>query len=160
MNAVSTLRDHRNRVRWSSVVTTLPPGIHEPKLHGDVGFDLEAMHMAIIPPGESQDVAVNLKLWLPDGYYAEIRNRSSMARRGLYVDANIVDTGYRGPMFVLIRNMRKPTHDDPEPTAKISPRERIAQLLFHRVAPIWLDETEDVPDDTERGSNGFGSTGF
>lgn len=155
MNAVSTFRDSRNCVRWSPVDTTLPPGIHEPKLHGDVGFDLEAMYTIFIPSGESRDVAVNLKLWLPEGYYAEIRNRSSMARRGLYVDANIVDTGYRGPMFVLIRNMR-----GADEVAKIMPRERIAQLLFHRVNPVWLNQVDDVPDDTERGNNGFGSTGI
>lgn len=152
MNTVDPLRDSRHLVRHARVDPGLPPGIHHPKLHGDVGWDLEAMTDTRIQPHQAKDVAVNLRLHLPDGYYAEIRNRSSMAKRGLYVDANIVDSGFRGALYVMVRNM-----DVDE--IQIQAGERVAQLLFHRVCPVWLEEVVDISTDTERSVRGFGSTG-
>lgn len=98
----------RNRVRATAVDPGLPLGLHEPKLDGDVGWDLAAAMDVVIGPMQCADVPVNLRLALPAGVYADVRNRSSMARRGLYVDQNVVDSGYRGPMFVFVRNMGLP----------------------------------------------------
>lgn len=152
MNAVDPLRNPHTCVRVARVNPALPLGIHHPKLAGDVGWDLEAMEDAVIQPYTALDVPVNLQMHLPNGYYAEIRNRSSMAKRGLYVDANIVDTGFRGPLFVMIRNMQSPS-------LRIKAGERVAQLLFHRTQPVWLMEVAEVNTATERAINGFGSTG-
>lgn len=165
MNAVDVLRLPDTRVAWSRVDPDKPPGIHLPKLQGDVGWDLEAMEDIFILPMQACDVPVNLKLQLPSGYYAEIRNRSSMAKRGLYVDQNIVDTGFRGSLYVMIRNMRMPVGVDgngaymTDNFIKIRAGERVAQLLFHRVNPVWMDEVSEVDISTERATNGFGSTG-
>ncbi len=162
MSAVDVLRDPRFRIHAARVDLVLPLGIHRPKLQGDVGWDLEAMKAVTIMPMEACDVPVNVQLHLPPGFYAEIRNRSSMAKRGLYVDQNIIDTGYRGPLFVMIRNMTPP----PIPRISrfdgaivIKAGERIAQVLFHRVNPVWLLEVNEITTDTERAMNGFGSTG-
>lgn len=152
MNSNDRLHSGRNRITWSRVKPDLPAGIHEPKLVGDIGWDVEAMNAVTIRPGECANVGINCRLALPEGFYADIRNRSSMSRRGLYVDQNLIDTGYRGELFIFLRNMK-------DAGITIIAGERIAQLVFHRVHPVWLDEIEDVPITTDRGARGFGSTG-
>jgi dUTP pyrophosphatase len=159
----------RNRVLIARVDPALPLGLHRPKLDGDIGWDIEAMHDVVIPPMESVDVAVNIRMALPPGVYVDIRNRSSMAKRGLYVDHNLIDSGYRGPLFVLVRNLQLPVggHYVAEPgsatweehSVPISAGERVGQLVFHRSMPVWTHEVDEIHDDTERGDRGFGSTG-
>lgn len=167
------LRVPRNCVRWSRVDPNKDGGIHDPKLAGDTGFDLVAMETRTIGPMEACDVPVNCRIWLPQNWYADVRNRSSMARRGLYVDQNLIDNGYRGPMFVFIRNMLMPTvvqsmldmsmkalriTEDPH-TVTVHEGDRIAQLVFHKGQPAWSQEIPEVPMDTDRAADGFGSTG-
>lgn len=171
-------------LRWSRINPDLPPGIHRPKKHGDVGYDLEAMEDVIIPPMGIADVPVNAEVELPPNMWAAIRNRSSMGRRHLYVDQNVIDNGYRGPLYVLIRNMQLPsgksmylaedgafvhstyqsiTFTDDTPwdrnTIRIAAGDRIGQLVFHQMSMVRLSECEEIRRDTDRAASGFGSTG-
>ena len=159
-------RRDKTRVEWARLDPTKPGGVHVPKRAGDVGWDLEAMEDVVIPPMQAADVPVNGRLALPRGVWAEVRARSSIARRNLYVESGIIDTGYRGPLFVLVRNMALPTIpeyaygdlEDPR-TVVINAGERVGQLIFHLVAAIWTVEVAEVSIDTERAEDGFGSTG-
>lgn len=160
------LHQQKTCVRWARVDPAKPGGLHLPQLRGDIGFDMECMEDTLIPPMATVDVPVNARLEMPDGYYAFIWNRSSMGKRNLYVDQNLIDTGYRGRLFVLIRNMRLPrpvyesghVHDDGEIVLRAG--ERIAQLIFQKVAPLWTVEVEEISTDTDRSVDGFGSTGI
>lgn len=151
--SVDRLRSARRKVVWQKINPDLPAGLHEPKKAGDVGWDLEAAYPHTIRPGHPVDVATNVRLALPSGYWAEIRARSSIVRSGLVIEAGIIDTGYRGPLFALVRNMQadgKPVH--------LNAGRRIAQVVFHKINEVWIEEAE-VGVDTERGEGGFGSTG-
>lgn len=199
---IDTTGNSRNRVRVAPVDPDLPLGLCPPQLHNDTGFDLMAAQDVAIAPMMVALVPVNARLELPTGFYADLRNRSSMARRNLYVDHALIDNGYRGPLFVILRNMNMPalralTQDEvnralamaghPTPsglvipgqegisyhgpnvaaldgradpgTVMVSAGERIAQLVFHRGTPVWIEPVAEVSLDTERGENGFGSTG-
>lgn len=168
MSSVDALRSNRTLLQWCRVDPALPAGIHAPKMLGDVGWDLEAMETVEIPPMESRDVPVNARLSLPPDMWAEVRARSSIARKGLQVDAGTIDNGYRGPLFALIRNMAMPFVLDSnkrildtrfENTVVIHAGERIAQLVFYRMTHVWAREIPHVDADTMRGVAGFGSTG-
>lgn len=159
------------------------PTLHEPKRAGDVGWDIEAAEDATIKPGESVDIPTNIRLELPESVWATIQARSSIVRRGLQVEAGIIDTGYRGPLFVLTRNLctlspldlLNESLDDntgdwhktfeqmkswsQDRSVEIKRGERIAQVIFHRVLPIWAKEIDVVSKATDRGIEGFGSTG-
>lgn len=165
-------RTAKNRVRWCRIDPTCKAKLHEPKRQGDVGWDLEAAEDVYVAPGQAVDVPTNVRLQLPDHVWAEIRARSSIARRGLQIDAGTIDTGYRGPLFALVRNMAFP---DPkifagrvdanyidwfqENTVLIKTGERIAQVVYRRSCPTWAEEVEAIDESSERGSAGFGSTG-
>lgn len=177
-----TLRRRNALVRFERIDPD-GPSLHEPKREGDVGWDLEAAMDVTIAPGESVDVPTNIRLELPDSVWATIQARSSIVRRGLQVEAGIIDTGYRGPLFALLRNLRildprelftEPIDPKSEPafkgynqlrswtaenSVKINKGERVAQVLFHRTTPVWATETDVISKATQRGVDGFGSTG-
>jgi dUTP pyrophosphatase len=139
-----------------------PLGIHSPKLPGDVGFDLVAMETVTLRAFQSHDVPVNARLEIPEGVWAEIRARSSIVRRGLQVEAGVIDNGYRGPLFVLVRNMQIPTASPAgrNQNVVINEGERVGQLVLHRIVPSSLQEVPEIDvQGTRRGGNGFGSTG-
>lgn len=161
--------------------------LHAPKRHGDVGWDLEAAKDVTIEPGQAVDVPTNVRLQLPEDLWAEIRARSSIARRGLQVDAGTIDPGYRGPLYALVRNMAQPkpnelfrywnADDGPhvgfrpfewymawqqKHSVLIKKGERVAQVVFHPAinqGAIVVAEADDIELGTERGEDGFGSTG-
>lgn len=158
--SVDHLRRSAKRMQWAPIDPDLPGGIHAPKREGDVGWDLVAMERVEIPAMQARDVPVNARLALPPGIWAEIRSRSSIARRQLTVEAGVIDNGYRGPLFVLLRNMQLPNvKRGYEPVIVVEEGERIGQLIFYHMAPIWADLVPEVPLDTDRGEAGFGSTG-
>jgi dUTP pyrophosphatase len=135
---------------WSRI-DPLGPGLHSPKLLGDVGWDLEASRTVKLRPHEQADVPTNVRVKLPSNAWGEIRARSSIARRGLQVDAGTIDTGFTGELLVLVRNL------GPGPVV-IDEGDRVGQLVLH-----WAYRTVGVEQDFEhnpdRGEAGFGSTG-
>lgn len=119
---------------------------------GDAGLDLYCVEDATIEPGKWVDVDLGVRVALPTGYWGLLTGRSStLRRRGLLVNQGIIDNGYRGPLFANMVNMT----DQPVDVYK---GERLVQLI---VLPIW--DHSPVPctilPDSDRGNQGFGSTG-
>ena len=99
-------------------------------------------------------IGTGLKIALPEGYEAQVRPRSGLAaKHGITVlnAPGTIDADYRGEIGVILVNLSN------EPFT-IHPGERIAQLVLAQYEQVeWkLQETLDT---TERGSDGFGSTG-
>lgn len=94
---------------------------------------------------------------LPEDYEMEIRPRSSITKTKAIIQNSpgTVDEGYRGEIMVIQRRMDK--YDDPA----YSKGDRVAQLLIRRRERIVWEEVESLEDlgYTDRGGNGFGSTG-
>jgi dUTP pyrophosphatase len=133
------------------------PGLHSPKLPGDVGWDLAAAEEVVLEPRTAQDVLCNVRVKLPEDCWGEIRARSSIARRGLQVDAGVLDNGYTGPLFVLLRNVNRLSFAGP--AVRIKKGDRIGQLVLHWA--VWAQgiEVPEIVEDDRRGSRAFGSTG-
>ena len=107
-----------------------------------------------IDPGDTYWIPTGIALEVPKGCAGLIYARSSMgAKRGL-APANkvgVIDSDYRGEIRVVLLNHSK------QPQT-VSPGERVAQLLITPVLTPTYEETENL-DETQRGVNGFGSTG-
>lgn len=125
------------------------------KYPGDAGWDLYASRPITIPPGETRDVHTDLRLRLPEGYFARIVGRSSTARLyRLLVTEAIIDQDYTGEMFISVHNIG----DRP---FEVLTGMRLAQVIFHRIETMewqWTDP-EDFREGL-RGDRGFGSTGL
>ena len=105
-------------------------------------------------PLERTMVPTGLFIALPDGTEAQVRPRSGLAaKHGISVlnAPGTIDADYRGEVKVILVNLSN------EPFV-INPGERIAQMVVARYEKVEWDEVE-VLDETERGDNGFGSTG-
>ncbi|MHB1546416.1 MAG: dUTP diphosphatase, partial [bacterium] len=88
----------------------------------------------------------------PTGYAAIIKEKSGLALKEIEIKAGVIDHGYRGEVVVLAKNKSKES-------IIFLPGNKIAQML---ILPVWTGEpnlVKKVGDDTDRGSNGFGSTG-
>jgi dUTP pyrophosphatase len=99
-------------------------------------------------------IPTGLAIKLPEGYEAQVRPRSGLAREHgvtLINSPGTIDADYTGPVVVLVIN-----HGDR--SVRIEPGQRIAQLVVAPVVQAELTEVDELPL-TERGAGGFGSTG-
>ena len=82
--------------------------------------------------------------------YAECKTRSSYVLRNLSVEGGVIDSDYRGLLYVCIRN-----HNDTDYLVKQD--DKIAQLIFLKCEHPEFNKVEKLSD-TIRGEGGFGST--
>jgi dUTP pyrophosphatase len=148
-------------------------------LDGDTGFDLVAAADVIIEPGETALVTTGIAIELPPGYELQVRPRSGITlRTKLRVQLGTVDSNYRGEVGVIVDNTLPDPHmtltyaltidggtfriyDDMEVEGNsyiIRKGDRIAQGVIAPVAAANFVEVDKLGD-SERGPNGFGSTG-
>jgi dUTP pyrophosphatase len=124
---------------------------------GAAGMDLRANIPSpiTITPNERKMVPTGVRVALPQGLEGQVRPRSGIAvSDGISVinSPGTVDSDYRGEIQVILINLgSKPV--------EIVPRQRIAQLVIAPVVRVrWRT---DLPlNDTTRGEEGFGHTGF
>ena len=124
------------------------PGYAHP---GDAGMDLYAAHNAIVT-GNTVLISTGVAVAVPDGHVGLVCPRSGLSKHGVTV-ANapgIVDSGYRGGLMVRLTTTSTPY--------RVSRGDRIAQLVITQVTHPTITVVDRL-DDTERGANGFGSTG-
>jgi dUTP pyrophosphatase len=72
----------------------------------DVGYDIYAdlSTYFVLHPHETYAFPTGLSVILPKGYWLKLAERGSTAKYGLSLRAGIVDTGYRGEIFVALTN--------------------------------------------------------
>jgi len=123
---------------------------------GSSGMDIAAHieNNLIINPGEKALVATGFSIAIPRGYEVQIRPRSGLAAKKSITVLNspgTIDADYRGEIKVILINLGKEKF-------VVKNGERIAQMVVCPVDQANLDEVKELSD-TERGSDGFGSTG-
>ena len=122
---------------------------------GDAGLDICSVQDLVLEPGKRALVKTGVAIQLPKGWEAQVRSRSGLAyKHGVAVlnSPGTIDEPYRGEIGVILIN-----HGE-EPYS-ISVGDRIAQLVLRRaedVIPVFVDELTE----TNRGTGGFGSTGY
>ncbi len=123
---------------------------------GSAGMDLRANISEPIQlrPQERILIPTGISIELPDGFEGQVRPRSGLALKyGVTVlnSPGTIDTDYTGEIKIILINHSTESYN-------IKPGDRIAQLVvapYQRVA--W--EVVEVMEETERGGDGFGSTG-
>lgn len=126
-----------------------------------VGYDLYAYiktedgrpSKKIIAPHTVWNVATGIALETPKGYFAAVCSRSGIAKESLSVcnSPGIVDPDYRGEVRVLL-------HNGGYEYQTIHHEDRIAQLVFFPATYVKVVEAKELSE-TERGTQGLGSTG-
>lgn len=118
----------------------------------DAGFDLYADENKTLFGQTRQTIKTGISLEMPDNLAGLIWPRSGLSvKHGIDVLAGVIDAGYRGEIMVCLLN----TCLD---TIEIKRGDRIGQIIFQEVPVISLQLREELGS-SQRGSNGFGSTG-
>jgi len=121
---------------------------------GSAGYDIFSIESLSIEPGTRALVKTGISIEVPEYYYIRVAPRSGLSVKGIDVGAGVVDSSYRGEVKVLLVNNSSESYS-------IHEGDRIAQLILERCgnAEITILEEYDELSMSERGENGFGSSG-
>ncbi len=122
----------------------------------DLGYDLFSLEATVLTPRSTVRVRTGIAVQashpatgLPLGLL--VRDRSSMAAKGIATTAGVIDAGYRGEILILMTNLG----DDP---LDIKAGEKIAQMIPIPVLTGTVEEVETL-EISARAEKGFGSSG-
>ena len=120
------------------------------------GMDVRAAvnEEVILLPGQIKLIPTGLRMAVEPGYEIQVRPRSGLAlKHGITVvnSPGTIDADYRGPVGIILANISNEEF-------VISRGDRIAQLVVQEVVQAEVEVVAEL-DETERGSDGFGSTG-
>ncbi|MFQ5559853.1 MAG: dUTP diphosphatase [Nitrospinota bacterium] len=120
---------------------------------GDLGYDLFAHEDVTLEQGCQKAVPTGIALEFPPGWGGFIKDRSSLAIKGIYTSAGVIDNGYRGEVRVIVKN-------DSGCDFIFRRGDRVAQLVPVPVTNWVVEESEfHNKKSTDRQEGGFGSSG-
>lgn len=117
----------------------------------DAGLDIRTPVDVFISPRGSAVVDTGIHVQIPEGYVGMLKSKSGLNVKENLTGEGVIDCGYTGSIVVKLYN-----HGD---EGRVIQRgDKITQLV---ILPILTPELEQVDslEETERGDNGFGSTG-
>ena len=122
----------------------------------DLGYDLFALEGALLAPRTTVKLRTGIAVearhpatGAPLGLL--VRDRSSMAARGIATTGGVIDAGYRGEILVLMTNLG-------DAAVELKAGEKIAQMIPVPVLTGAVEEVENL-EDSARAEKGFGSSG-
>lgn len=132
----------------------LDPGAIAPtRAHDtDAGLDLYTRERFCVFPHDRYFVDTGVHIKLPPKTVGYIRSKSGLLRyKGIITDG-VIDEGYSGPIGVTLINTS-------EQRVIFHKGDKIAQLVIQPVLYPSVKVVEDLEIESDRGDNGFGSTG-
>ena len=148
----------------------------------DAGYDIYSAEIVILEPQEKAQIRTDIAVNIPEGYVGLLTSRSGVSSKThLVIETGKIDAGFQGNMKIDIKNdysyyeksetiflkdiagenIFEDEHNLYERgTYKINKGDKLAQLV---IVPIWtpeLKEVEEFSNESERGEQGFGSTGY
>lgn len=128
----------------------MPTRAHE----ADAGLDLYApkgMEVTNFVPGGSVVIDTGVHVQIPEGYCGLLVSKSGLNVKFGITSTGLIDSGYTGSICVKLYNHGQGIYT-------VRGGDKISQLVLMPVITPTL-EVVDRLEDTDRGDNGFGSTG-
>jgi dUTP pyrophosphatase len=140
-------------------VKRLDPGARLPVVAHpgeDLGYDVFALEGIVLSPRATVRVRTGIAVEARHPHTSAplgllVRDRSSMAARGIAATGGVIDAGYRGEILILMTNLG-------EAAIEIQAGEKIAQMIPVPVLTGEVQEAEGL-EDSARAEKGFGSSG-
>lgn len=125
--------------------------------NGAAGMDLYACvdEEVVIEPMKIKLIPTGISMSIPEGYEAQIRPRSGLALKygiSLVNTPGTIDSDYRGEIKIIMINFGNNPF-------LVKRGDRIAQMVINKIETPEIIETDNL-NETERGKDGFGSTGL
>lgn len=135
-----------------------PDAVIPKKAHpSDAGFDLTTVTDFKVDEDGNAVYKIGLAFEIPEGYAGFIFPRSSVSKEDLIMAncVGVVDAHYRGEVSVKYKLIPPIKHDEYHVYRK---GERVGQMIIMPVPEVEFEEAEELSE-TDRGANGYGSTG-
>lgn len=153
----------------------------------DAGYDIFAAETVILEPQDKAKIRTDIAVNIPEGYVGLLTSRSGVSSKThLVIETGKIDAGFQGNMKINIKNdmendgitsLYEDLDDElvsildikgnyinegegARKVYKINKGDKLAQLV---IVPIWTPELKEVEEFSyvsERGTDGFGSTGY
>lgn len=141
-------------------VKLLDPGARLPSVAHpgeDLGYDVFALETVTLVPHRTVKIRTGIAVEARHPGTGEplgllVRDRSSMAARGIATTAGVIDAGYRGEILVVMTNLG-------DATVELKAGEKIAQMIPMPVLTGQVQEV-DTLEVSAREAKGFGSSGI
>lgn len=139
---------------------SLDEGAYAPeKAHdSDAGFDLRVPSTAsaiTMGASESRVIDTGVHVQIPEGYCGLLVSKSGLNVKQNITSTGLIDAGYEGSIKVKLYRQCMPS----EMCYTIEPGDKITQLVILPIPTVNLNKVDSIENNSDRGSNGFGSTG-
>lgn len=153
------------------------------------GLDIYAAETVVIEPQDKKLLATDIAIDIPEGYVGLLTSRSGVSSKThLVVETGKIDSGYNGHVKVNIKNdeetlatdeyiykdIKGESNDNKNTTDilevlkesnkntsyVIKKGDKIAQLVIVPIVTPEVNVVEEFDGESERGSQGFGSSGY
>jgi dUTP pyrophosphatase len=145
--------EHMLRVKLLETGARLPVVAHPGE---DLGYDVFSLEAVVLEPHRTIRVRTGISVearhpetGIPLGLL--VRDRSSMASKGIATTAGVIDAGYRGEVQIVMTNLGAEA-------IEIKAGEKIAQMIPVPVLTGPVQEVEALEESARLGK-GFGSSG-
>ena len=117
----------------------------------DAGYDLRTPYEFTVSAGGSAAVFTGVHMIIPRGFCGLLVSKSGLLTKHDIQTTGLVDAQYTGEIVVKVQNHGKRDYH-------FNKGDKVSQIVILPIAESCITEIDDLPF-TERGSNGFGSSG-
>lgn len=117
----------------------------------DAGLDLYAKDDAIVDANDSSTFDTGVHIEIPEGYVGFLKSKSGLNVKHGITSEGVIDAGYTGSIVVKLYNNSGYEY-------RVKAGDKISQLVLLPIITPDL-ELSDTLEDSDRGANGFGSSG-
>lgn len=100
----------------------------------DAGFDICCLKSFNIGPYQVKKIRTGIRYELQPHTFMTLQNRSSLAAQQISVEGGVLDSGYKGEVYIILHNMKDNIHI-------FSKGAKIAQLVLH---PLLTPRVETI----------------
>ena len=118
----------------------------------DAGYDLFARDTKVVPARGSEVFDTGVHIELPAGTVGMLKSKSGLNVKHGITSEGVIDVGYTGSIVAKLYN-----HSNEDYIVRVG--DKITQLVILPLVDVGELEVVDEFEETERGDNGFGSSG-
>ena len=117
----------------------------------DAGFDIYSRDTKIVPAYGSALFDTGVHVQLPENTVGMLKSKSGLNVKYGITSEGVIDVGYTGSIIVKLYNMTNKDY-------VVREGDKISQLCIMPIINVSLEEIQEL-EKTDRGNNGFGSSG-
>lgn len=148
---------HSNEVKVKVKRLTENADIPSYSRSGDAGLDLTATS---VKSGDFYEYGTGIAVKIPEGYVGLVFPRSSLSKYDLMLcnHVAVIDSNYTGEIKLRFKETVNLSDKPDYMSERYKVGDRIGQLIVQKIPEVVFEEVSEL-EETERGSNGFGSSG-